>query len=113
MKLTHLYCSGSPISDLSPVQCLGLEVLQFNKTQVSKFPPLAGSWLHVVNCDSTPITDFSPLQDCRFLATLNLQETKVTAAQIAALQKALPNCKIEWDDPEKTTTSESATPSTK
>ena len=27
--------------------------------------------------------------------------TKVTACRVAALQKALPNCKIEWDDPAK------------
>ena len=28
-------------------------------------------------------------------------DTKVTASGVAALQKALPNCKIEWDDPEQ------------
>ncbi len=33
------------------------------------------------------------------LTYLFVRQTKVTAAGVAALQKALPNCKIEWDDP--------------
>ena len=33
------------------------------------------------------------------LTNLSLRQTKVTATGVAALQKALPNCKIEWDDP--------------
>ena len=37
----------------------------------------------------------------RRLKTLAVKKTKVTPAQVAALQKALPNCKIEWDDPAK------------
>jgi hypothetical protein len=32
---------------------------------------------------------------------LDVRSTKVTAAGVAALQKALPNCKIEWDNPAK------------
>ncbi len=31
------------------------------------------------------------------LRNLSLRQTKVTAAGVAALQKALPNCKIDWD----------------
>ena len=31
------------------------------------------------------------------LGELNLTGTKVTATGVASLQKALPNCKIEWD----------------
>ena len=31
------------------------------------------------------------------LAAINLQKTKVTAAGIDELKKALPQCKIEWD----------------
>ena len=33
------------------------------------------------------------------LTNLSLRQTKVTATGVAALQKALANCKIEWDDP--------------
>jgi hypothetical protein len=32
-------------------------------------------------------------------AKARVRGTKVTPAGVAALQKALPNCKIEWDDP--------------
>ena len=31
------------------------------------------------------------------LESLDLRRTKASAASIAELQKALPNCKIEWD----------------
>ena len=36
------------------------------------------------------------------LKELDLKGTLVTAAGVARLQKALPSCKIEWDDPAKT-----------
>ena len=39
------------------------------------------------------------LQEPRKLC--DVTSTKVTPASVAALQKALPNCKIEWDDPAK------------
>jgi hypothetical protein len=48
------------------------------------------------------------LETCKDLKTLDLNNTKVAPAQVAALQKALPNCKIEWDDPTKATTPEPA-----
>jgi hypothetical protein len=35
--------------------------------------------------------------DCKNLMQLSLQKTKVTAAMIEKLRKALPRCKIEWD----------------
>ena len=38
------------------------------------------------------------LELTKTLTGLNVKQTKVTAAGVAALQKALPNCKIEWDD---------------
>ena len=47
------------------------------------------------------LADFLPLADCQALTLLKATTTKVTPAQVAALQKALPNCKIEWDDPAK------------
>jgi|GEM_PF-1435586 hypothetical protein len=33
------------------------------------------------------------------LQSLDIRQTKVTAAGVARLQKALPRCKIEWDEP--------------
>jgi len=39
-----------------------------------------------------------PFKDCKNLTLLTLQKTKVTAAGIEELRKALPQCKIEWED---------------
>jgi hypothetical protein len=47
------------------------------------------------------------------LATLYLRKAKVTPAAIDALQKALPTCKIDWDDPAKASQAAPASPSTK
>jgi len=35
------------------------------------------------------------------LINVKLTGTKVTAAGVAKLKKALPNCKIDWDEPKK------------
>ena len=59
------------------------------------------------------ITDLSLLEDCTNLKTLAATGTKVTPAAVAALQKALPNCKIEWDDPAKPKTPQPAASGTK
>jgi serine/threonine protein kinase len=47
------------------------------------------------------VSDLSPLAGCKELTTLKATRTKVTAAGVAALQKALPGCKIEWDGEKK------------
>ena len=60
--------------------------------------------LTYLGCSFTSVSDLSPLQDCKSLKDLEIKSTKVTPAAVAALQKALPNCKIEWDDPAKTNT---------
>ena len=46
----------------------------------------------------TPITDegLKLLVSLKSLTSLKLASTKVTSVGVAALQKALPNCKIEW-----------------
>ena len=66
--------------------------------------------LTILICHDTQVTDLSPLEDCKSLKTLQVTNTKVTPAQVAALQKALPNCKIEWDDPAKTVTGQPSQP---
>lgn len=53
----------------------------------------------ILNCDYSNVADLSPLATCPKLRTLNVRQTKVTPASVAALQKALPDCKIDWDDP--------------
>lgn len=57
-------------------------------------------WMILTGCD---IHDdgLKSLERTKTLAIINLKQTKVTAAGVAALQKALPDCKIDWDEPEK------------
>jgi hypothetical protein len=50
----------------------------------------------------------TPLEECKSLNRLVVTRTIVTPAQVAALQKALPNCEIVWDDPAKPKTPASA-----
>ena len=84
-----------------------LNVLAFLRhTQVSDLSPLQGMPLTNLICHNTQVSDLSPLEECKNLKTLNLKNTKVTPAGVAALQKALPNCKIEWSDPAKAVTTQ-------
>ncbi len=55
-------------------------------------------WLFL---DDTPIDDdgLEHLTALKKLGYLSIHKTKVTAAGVAALQKALPKCVIAWDDP--------------
>ena len=48
----------------------------------------------------TQVTDMglSPFIGCKDLKTLNVRGTKVSAAKVMEFKKALPICKIEWDD---------------
>jgi Leucine-rich repeat (LRR) protein len=101
-KLNALLCypggnAGSPLSDLSPLQGAPLAELRFSGTSVFDLSPLEGMPLRTVQCDNTHVSDLSPLEGCKTLKALNVKSTKVTAATVAALRKALPNCKIEWD----------------
>ena len=52
---------------------------------------------------NSPITDAAlpELKQLKGLVILYLFGTKVTAAGVADLQQALPNCKIEWDAPKE------------
>ncbi len=113
MQLTNLNFGSTKVSDLSPLRGMPLKDLGCYSNSVSDLAPLAGMPLMFLNCRDTTVSDLSPLQDCKSLSSLSVKNTKVTAAGVAAVQKALPNCKIEWDDPAKPTTPEPATPSTK
>ncbi len=80
-----------------------LSQFEVHYTAVSDLKPLAESPLETLSVFGTQVSDLSPLEKCNSLAKLAASRTKVTHAQVAALQKALPNCKIEWDDPAKDT----------
>ncbi|MDB5338086.1 MAG: stkP 3 [Planctomycetaceae bacterium] len=99
MKLVNLACYFNPVSDLSPLRQLPLRGLAIYYTDVSDLAPLAGLPLENLDCGGLPVTDLTPLMSCKHLGNLFLTETKVTPAGIVALQKALPQCTIKWDDP--------------
>ena len=80
-KLEHLILLKTGVSDaaLSHVARLtNLKILVLQNTRVTN-------------------TGLERLAALKNLTRLELQGTMVTAAGVATLQKALPNCKIEWD----------------
>ena len=106
--VTAVSFATEDVSDVSPVQVfIGLKQLECNGTingvlsKLSDLTPLGDLPLTVFDCMRTSVEDLSPLNKSERLRRLRVQYTKVTPAQVAALQKALPNCKIEWDDPSK------------
>ncbi len=106
--MKSLSCPGSGrgkgrLSDLLPLQGMALRKLNCGYTTVLDFSPLRGMPLLYLGCFSTELSDLSPLVDCQSLEVLGVPGTKVTVADVTALQKALPKCKIEWDNPAKTT----------
>jgi serine/threonine-protein kinase len=113
MRLTVLNINGTRASDISPLTGMQLTAIAVSSTQVSDLSPLKGMPLQLVRCNNTPISDLSPLHDCKGLTLLDVGHAKVTAAGVAALQNALPNCKIDWDDPAKTKAPEPAAAGTK
>jgi hypothetical protein len=111
-SLTVLECRVLMEVDLAPLRSLKLTRLHCNAPDVS---PLRGMPLTCLWCiNNRHISDISPLEECKSLIELRLSGLpKVTPAGVAALQKALPNCKIDWDDPSKPKTPEPAASGTK
>jgi hypothetical protein len=56
--------------------------------------------LTTVNLSGTLVTDtgLALFKDSHRLTVLNLQQTRVTAAKVEELRKALPKCKIGWEE---------------
>ena len=106
-SITYLHCGGTAISDLSSLSGMRLTTLICSGTNVSDLSALAGMPLIRLSCIGTLVSELSPLETCMSLKSLEVNRTKVTPAVVAALQKALPDCKIEWDDPMKAATSPS------
>jgi len=92
MQLSELICNNTNVSDLSPLAAVPLVTLRIMDTTVS---------------------DLSPLHSCSALESVVANRTKITTTEVADLQKALPSCKIEWDDPAKATTPAPAPSDTK
>jgi serine/threonine protein kinase/Leucine-rich repeat (LRR) protein len=103
--LTVIQCGGSTgdkrsgFSDLSPLEGMQLTMVVCSNTRVSDLSPLKGNQINHINCYDTPVSDLSPLEECKNLEYLFAGKTQVTEAGVAALQRAVPKCKIEWDRP--------------
>ena len=99
MPLYRLDASLIPLADLAPLAGMQLRDLGLGGSKVSDLAPLRGMPRTSLNCSGTLVSDLAPLYGCTQLKNLNLHAAKqVTPAQVAALQKALPNCKIGWDE---------------
>ncbi len=73
MKLKLLGCSGTKITDLSPLKGMPLETLQLQKTKVTDLSALRGMPLTDLRLhDCTDLTDLSPLAEAKELTSLTL-----------------------------------------
>ena len=95
--------SSDDVTDVSPLRALpNLRYLtcnghKFGKGKLADLSPLAGLPLSNFTSYTSSIADLSPLRDCPSLGVVHLATTHVTAAQVEALQAALPACRVEWD----------------
>ncbi len=96
-NLDRLYLIDTRVSDLSPLASLtNLGYLGLSGTDVSDLSPLASlSNLRRLFLNGTVVSDLSPLASLTNLRRLFLNGTKVTKEEIAKLQAALPNCRVD------------------
>ncbi len=93
------------MTDISPIRALGgINYLSLGGSKpgagkLTDLTPLSGMTMLTLYCYETPLTNLAPLKTCSKLNKLTLKGTNVTAVSVAELQQALPECKIEWDDP--------------
>ncbi|MBS0208718.1 MAG: protein kinase [Planctomycetes bacterium] len=99
LRLTFLNCGANRVADLSPLQGMPLTDLHVYHTKVTDLAPLQGMELTALLCNGTQVSDILLLTNMPSLKRLSIVNTQVTAASVAVLHKALPNCKIEWNDP--------------
>ncbi len=78
-----------------------MQKLELSGGFMSDFTLLKDMPLTELRCSAFPVADLTPLHTRKDLRLVTLEGTKVTADGVAALQKALPDCKIEWKDGEK------------
>lgn len=104
-SLAALNLAETQITDAGLARLVALEelkTLHLERTKISNLGLQNLSKLQKLSqlfLIGTQITDvgLKHLETLKSLTGLHLQKTKVTAAGVAALQKALPNCKIRWD----------------
>ncbi|MBA4019096.1 MAG: hypothetical protein C0483_18165 [Pirellula sp.] len=113
LQLRQFNGSYTKISDLTPFQEMPLEILDLRETRIRNLSSLRGMPLRNLSIQLTKIDNLTPLEDCKTLENLELYYINVPPSSIAALQKALPNCKIKWDDPAKAKTPQPVATGTK
>ena len=96
-QVVHVTINSDYLTDISPLRALpAIQSLHIHATQVTDLSPLEGMKLAELRCNNTPIADLLPLHGMP-IKNLDLTGTKVTAAEVAELQKTMPECKITWD----------------
>ena len=88
---------------VADVRCIAglreLHWLELDGSAVTDIAPLAKmSRITILDLARTSVEDIAPLANLHGLRVLDLSETAVSAESIAALQDALPNCKIVKDE---------------
>ncbi len=101
LPVTELHIGALGVRDFSPLQGLPVQKLELSGGFMSDFTLLKDMPLTELRCSAFPVADLTPLHTRKDLRLVTLEGTKVTADGVAALQKALPDCKIEWKDGEK------------
>ncbi|HWA97405.1 MAG TPA: SUMF1/EgtB/PvdO family nonheme iron enzyme [Pirellulales bacterium] len=99
MKLTILRCYAAQISDLSPLAGMPIKSLYAGSLPIRDLAPLAGMPLETLWIERTAVEDLSPLQQCKNLKSLKISNDRISTSQVAALQAALPQCKVTWEGP--------------
>ncbi|MEA5151244.1 MAG: leucine-rich repeat domain-containing protein [Oscillospiraceae bacterium] len=98
-NLEVLVIAMNPLVDLSPLaSCPKLEYIELNSTDISDLSPLSGltnlRHLNIGNCKN--VSDISPLYGLKDLERLWIGSVDpVPAEQVAEMQAAAPNCKID------------------
>jgi hypothetical protein len=78
-----------------------LQELDLDGAHVADLSALRGMPLQRLLLNGTLVDDVSPLQACKDLKYLDLRGSHVDRADVPALWRAVPNCKIEWPAPAK------------
>ena len=99
MQLYHFNGDSSKVSDLTPLKGMPLKSLFMHNSEVFDLSVLGNMPVESVKCYNSQVGDagLANLKACKSLTSLDVTNTKVTAAGIAEIRKALPNCTISWD----------------
>lgn len=99
VALRELHLSGNRITDVSPLaNCTELTELDLDDNGLTDISVLAAlTSLKSLSLENNSISDLSSLYTLTLLESLHIRGNDVTAQDIQALQRALPNCAILTD----------------